>query len=715
MRKFNPVKLIRTFQIWIIILALLTGGVFYVFLEKRQTYTASALIEYSNAEAAEGKAPDGSKIDTSEIYAADVMKEVFDRMGLEYSQYNLDKVRSRIRVQTVFSEEEKAVQEAQNEQGEESETKPTKYMVSFTATHEDSDAPEVFAGQVIDNMLDVFLKKYGENHIVGGSVVNDISGLDEGHYDYLETVELIEQSVENTITKLSSRIQSETIYRSSETGYSFNDLYREFSLIGENDIPNLFAYILNNRVTKDRDVLISKYQNRIENYHINNEASQEEIARIKEIIDSYIRMMRESGNTSITYEYILDEIHDNYYKDEEADQWLKPDETVEYDVLLENYLKDRNSYENALIDIAYCEYILGIYSQGVPDSDLFVDAEAETANEALNNGGTVLDVNTNISPNEALTNASLYPGEAEMKPAVVDAEKAVSTIEQMIGDLLDKLDSLYGIYAKTTEEYNEYAGAGNIGLISSIVINPNLQVALYTGLFVVVMMVFLSLAVLVLGRLWDIFDYYVYTDAKLFLPNRAACDRYLKRHGKTLLKTDMVCVSIRLLDVSEKNRIYGRSACDEMMKEFASCLKRAFPQTEDCFMAVNGLGQFIIFLENMKQPQGMVYLDYLRELTENYNSRAECKMEFCYGVADAETDSVFEIKRLMLCAIERTQKSTAGQIDPPQNEDISGTDKKVDMQMKSEQSEEPQETVSKESENRAAYLIKKLEEIKERN
>ena len=107
-------------------------------------------------------------------------------------------------------------------------------------------------------------------------------------------------------------------------------------------------------------------------------------------------------------------------------------------------------------------------------------------------------------------------------------------------------------------------------------------------------------------------------------------------------------------------------------------------------MAVNGLGQFIIFLENMKQPQGMVYLDYLRELTENYNSRAECKMEFCYGVADAETDSVFEIKRLMLCAIERTQKSTAGQIDPPQNEDISGTDKKADMQMKSEQSEEPQ-------------------------
>lgn len=45
---------------------------------------------------------------------------------------------------------------------------------------------------------------------------------------------------------------------------------------------------------------------------MNNENSEEQVAYINRIIDTYVTMMRESGNTNITYEYILNEVHDSF-------------------------------------------------------------------------------------------------------------------------------------------------------------------------------------------------------------------------------------------------------------------------------------------------------------------------------------------------------------------------------------------------------------------
>ena len=116
MKKFNPWAYIRKFQYLIVAFALLAGIVFYTLVIPFQTYTASAIIEYTNEGASTGLAPDGTEIDTSEIYSVSVMQGVFERMGLDYSEYNLDEFRSRVSVAEIRSEEEIAIQEAQNSQ-----------------------------------------------------------------------------------------------------------------------------------------------------------------------------------------------------------------------------------------------------------------------------------------------------------------------------------------------------------------------------------------------------------------------------------------------------------------------------------------------------------------------------------------------------------------------------------------------------------------------
>ena len=295
MKKFSPMALIQRYKFLIIGVAVLSGIVAYLLFNQQQSYTAAALIEYTNAQAEEGLAPDGTEIDTSEIYSTEVMKEVFERMDLSYDNYNLDEFRSKIRVEPVMTSEEEAVQEAVNEQGEEVETKPTRYMVYVTLSHRDAEDPWSFARQLLDNMLDVFLEKYGENHVTSGAFVNRVSELNTAEYDYLEIIETIDSAVRTTYETLGEYVEGNVSFVSAANGYSFNDLYQEFNLLRSDEIPEVYAYILNNTLTKDKDVLLSKYQNRIEEYNISNETWQAQIDDIKEIIESYVTMMRESG------------------------------------------------------------------------------------------------------------------------------------------------------------------------------------------------------------------------------------------------------------------------------------------------------------------------------------------------------------------------------------------------------------------------------------
>ena len=194
-------------------------------------------------------------------------------MGLNYDDHNSDELRSRVSINEIVSEEDKAVAEAKNEAGETVESKPTKYYVTFTAKRNDSDQPEKFARQVLDNMLDVYIQTYGENHINTSLAANDISDVNARDYDYLEMAELLENSINDALESVENRYNENNNFRSAENGYSFSDLYQKFSFLKSTEVSNVFAYILNNQVTKNREALLAKYQNRIESYHLENNAN----------------------------------------------------------------------------------------------------------------------------------------------------------------------------------------------------------------------------------------------------------------------------------------------------------------------------------------------------------------------------------------------------------------------------------------------------------
>lgn len=610
MQKFSPWAYIRKFQILIVAVTLAAGVFSYKFFSGRQEYTVSAIIEYTNERAKEGFSPDGAEIDTSEIYSASVMQDVFGRMGLDYSTNNLDDLRSRIVVRPILTEEQKAVQDAQNETGEESTVKATRYQVSFSANRDDSDQPANFARQLMDNLLDAFLADYAEQHIGGGTISGNLSGIDNGNYDYLEMIEIMEEGVNNTLQTLQGRVNALQgsplyFYRSAQTGYTFMDLYREFDLVSQIDIPNIYAQILKNRASRDKDVLISKYRKRIEDYEIDGTVNSSNTEAITQVISAYVNMMRESGNTNFTSEYIIDGIENsNWYVQQQGDAEgtgvvREPaDETVKYDALLQEYVQNRTNWEYNELNKAYCEYVIGVFSE--TEGEAAADVNAET--------------------------------------------------EGMLEEAVARLNELYRLLSRTMDEYNEYAGAANISLDSNVVLQAGMMLELYSGIVMIACAVLMSIAIVAIGRLADIFGRYLYIDPKFNIPNRVACDRYIDRCSKRLLPEGFSCVAVVADRVRQKNERYGVQACDEMLKSLIAILQAAFARVDDCFLSVNGLGQFVLFAKSTADPLEAC-MRYVERAAAEYNEGKECRISYQYGIAESRRDSIYQIKELLVQAM----------------------------------------------------------------
>ena len=139
MKKFELFRYLRKWMLLIIAFFCIMTVLAFQTLEKRQRYTASSVIEFTNESASEGYAPDGSEIDVSEIYSSSNMTKVMDNLGLSHEDYSLDTLCAGITVTPIIEEQDKNIQDAVNEEGEEYTFFPTVYIVSCTLDNHGSE------------------------------------------------------------------------------------------------------------------------------------------------------------------------------------------------------------------------------------------------------------------------------------------------------------------------------------------------------------------------------------------------------------------------------------------------------------------------------------------------------------------------------------------------------------------------------------------------
>lgn len=586
-------------------------------LKSSNTYVASEVIHYNDPAAEEGLTPTGSKLDVNEIKSSAVMSKVVDRMGLT-GIYSVDSLISRVSITPLPDEDKVAQKEAKLEEGEEYVYEPSTYIVSFTATNNEGS---VFARTILDETLDVYFAEYSQKYVNVAPANNVIDNIESENYDYIELVELIDTGVDQTLSTLYQRMEQNPYYRATGTGVSFSDLADDFNYLRSVRLSSLFSKIYKYQITKNKTVLVSDYTTRIDNNKIQNTKEESIIKDTVDVINAYVEKMRESGNTNITYEYILDTVHDKNLLE------VAPgDQTVTYDELIYSWRDHNESKEHLIIDTAYSHYII----------DTFSACTGKCNNkECLSSSKTCTEIyNENY-------------------------DKIKTEIDEEIKSLITDLSALYNTTMKTNDEYNQYLGASYISVLSSASVKPSVNVGLYTIIAFFFLIFLCCGGAIVLGRIGDIINYIFYTDHLTGFNNRAYFDKYLKSMEKKFLDDGTVFAIVDISNLIYINTEYNRQVGDDIIKIFTSFLKEAFGKTDAEFI-YNGNGSFVILVKNSDY---ITVEDILRIFSLKLNEREDYKnIRLEYKIGIAETFKENQTARKLLSEAIKNKKEFESQI-----------------------------------------------------
>ncbi|MBR5479466.1 MAG: diguanylate cyclase [Clostridia bacterium] len=596
MKKSRIFTIIRKVLPFIVVFCLLATLFIRAKLSSSNTFIASEVIHYNDEQAEKGFAPTGDKLDVNEIKSSAVMSKVVNRMGLT-GIYSVDNLISRISITPLPDADKLAQKEAKLEEGEEYIYEPSTFIVSFAAT---SDEGPEFARTILDETLDVYFAEYSQKYVNIAPANNTVDKLYDENYDYIEMMELIDDGIDETLTTLYQRMEKNPYYRATSTGASFNDIVDEFNYLRSVKVSSLFARIYKYQLTKNKSVLVSDYTTRIDNNNIANTKETSIVEDIVVVIDAYVTKMRESGNTNITYEYILDNLHERNLTGDNG-YITYGDQTVTYDELIYGWRDHNELKEHAIIDSAYCRYVIDTFQKCTG---------ACGSGECQNSDKTCTE----------LHNANYNNMKQE--------------IDEEIKVLVDELTKLYDVTTQTNNEYNEFLGASYISVLSTASVVSSVNVNLYTIIAFFFLVVVCCGGLLVIGRLGDIIHNNFYTDPLTGFANHAYLEKYLDSMKGKILDLGTVFCMIEITNLPAINEKHTRKSGDEVLKMLARFMKNAFGKSGAEFVR-ESKGNFLVMANSTKYDTVRETMDHFKRYLDEREEFAEVQIEYKVGIAEA--------------------------------------------------------------------------------
>lgn len=165
---------------------------------------------------------------------------------------------------------------------------PTKFKVSFdygTAGFTKDEGVTVL-NQLLECYRDYFYDKYGFNNSLGIA----IPAVSYTDYDYAEQVDVFKTTLD-TLERYLKQLSNDdsTLFRSSVTGYTFNDLLQAARTIESIDLDRISSYITINNITKDKTASIAYYDYRIESLTRSQTQLQERLDSLEVSIQNYVK------------------------------------------------------------------------------------------------------------------------------------------------------------------------------------------------------------------------------------------------------------------------------------------------------------------------------------------------------------------------------------------------------------------------------------------
>ena len=608
MKSFNIIRYLKKWWPLIALMSFCAGVFFMRYATSNQSYTAQSIIKYNYSKAEDGKTPSGEDLDVSEIFSSTVVKEAIENLGLTV---NVDTIRSGGTVTGIVPDDVTKTQEAKIDKGDDvEEYHSTEYIVKLSVSSEYSTE---YVRTMLDEILSCYFANFGEKYVDYSTIPNNAAALDGQGYDYIEQAEILNDTVAEITANLGNCQAAHPEFVSSTTGLSLSDLLDEYNYVSDVEIPYLFSEILGGKLTQNREVLLKKYQERYNTYVMDGDVDSEKVAAVLEVIQSYGNKNKDgslyyqrgarSGTDDDTGGFVLSDV---YEEDTNIDR------TTVYDNLISDYVTILNRQSNNVIDAAYCQYIINVF-QGASDS-------SDVSDE-----------------NQAFTDQA---------------------VEQEIAALQGRLNTLYETLSLTMKEYNEYCGAVNLGVLASTTVSEKINVKLYILLGVAVFFILGICGAILLGRIQDFVEYLFFTEQSLDMPNRTACDLFIRNNSSRVLPDDTVCVVVELANLSQINTVYGRERGNAMLTQFADFLKEASATCGTIYY--NGGQQFIGFFDQCRMEDAESFADYFHRLIAAYNAEStEATYQYVIGISESKANNAYSIRALLREAL-RTKTRQEG-------------------------------------------------------
>ena len=584
MKEFQLLRYLSKGKFIILIVALLGAVAVYFYAGSQQVYTATTVIRYANGAITDGLTPNGEKLDVSEIYSSTVIKGAIEDLGLNCS---VDEVRSKVKVTPIIPEEEEEKKETAISKGEEYSYFPTDYVITYEA---DSEKSMNYAGNMLDAIIENYYMFYSEKYVDQLILPNNASNISSNDYDYIECAEILQQTVKDIDDYLQQKKASYPDFRASATGYTFTDLENIYSYIINHKVPHLYASILQNKYTKDNDLLLKKQQKHIEDLDISIQNSRQKAKKLKYLIDNYSEKGINSSKKALqddsdesTGSTIIEDV--DHYGDE-------LNVITTYDDLIQAYVQINQSIKNDQIDKEHTKYIRSVFVDNTNNRVLSKDVETE------------------------------------------------------IDTLVKTLNDEYKIVQATARELNEFIGADYLNILNSVVTMQKINIKLYIALALVFFLFFGCVGAVVIGRLKDFIEYIIYTDKTTKLPNRQRCDVQLNGLSEKELGEQFTCMILRLDNLKELNDTLGRSAGDTLLRDFGEMVKTL--SRNYGFMGFNNGGMFMGLFEQCPATKADLFLDMLDKSVKEYNEKQiELQIRYSAAYSNSTDEETYDIRKLL--------------------------------------------------------------------
>lgn len=395
-----------------------------------QTSVARVVIEFNDTSVSNGTFPNGSEFDQYQIVSPEVLQNVINALDLKDS---VESLRRRITVTPIIPKAVDELRAAKAKNGEEYEYHPTSFVISYNGK---SSQEGYKVRELLETLVFKYIDYYSESYSSIASITNVLADEKMDQYDYIEETEVLEDSIDDIISKLESCKSADDSFRSTATGYCFQDLIYEYQHLKDDNVPSIYADLYEGRISKNTARLVEVYKQRADDAML-KQKNFEETARMtktkmdsfseanKEVPNAYNYRMKDQNNDDLE---IIDGVYDR--------KTMRASTKTTYDTLIEDYTSQLISANDSYLEATHCKYVAEVFS--VP------------------------------------------------APAGVDTAVLGENVKREISTLTDTMNKLYVGLSNTLSDYNDYSSQKHISQLTGVRCNDSTSAPLYELIAVVV-------------------------------------------------------------------------------------------------------------------------------------------------------------------------------------------------------------------------------------